>query len=92
MGGGQCVCEGTDVAVAVGVRPRVVVNLSLLNVLFIGDHEISPTVPHHFLRRRELWEQPPAGGLLLPEVLVTLPYLPPADQSLIRHIFVSPMT
>lgn len=46
-------CEGTDVAVA--VRLRVVINLSLLNLLFIGDHEISPTVPHQLLGRREPW-------------------------------------
>lgn len=37
------VCEGTDMAV--GVRPRVAINLSLLNLLFIGDHEISPPSP-----------------------------------------------
>lgn len=37
--------ERTDLAVAVGLRLKIVINLSLLNLLFIGDHASHPNSP-----------------------------------------------
>lgn len=81
-------------AVAVSVRPRIVRNLSLLNLVFIGDPKISPTVPHQFLTEEgAVGSSLLAGGLPLSGDISGSPLTFFLQMSpFVRYIFVLPKT